>query len=309
MPPTLLGHRALPFVLALLAGCAHDATPKAGQPTITAGGLPAITAAAASTTVAGGAASGAPAGQVHVQWLGQAAFRIVSPGGKVIVIDPWLATNPRTPPELKTPQGLGKVDVLLVTHGHFDHIADAPAIAAHNKIPMYAPGDLNQALTQIGVLPEAQLPRANKGGRIDVAPGIRVTMTRAEHSSVYVWRNPATGRNETHPGGEAVGYLIELENGFRIWHMGDTGLFGDMRFVAEYYRPDLVLIPIGGRFTMDPVDAAHALRQWIRPRFAIPMHYGANPLARGTPEELVEALGAAAATRVLPIRPGDSVSF
>jgi L-ascorbate metabolism protein UlaG (beta-lactamase superfamily) len=264
---------------------------------VLAGALVALSPASAQT------------GKTEVLWLGHAAFRITSPGGKVIVIDPALTVMPATPPEYKKLEALGKVDLLLVTHGHWDHITDAPALARLNNIPLHAPGDLNMALTTLGVLPPAQLPRFNKSGRIVPVPGIKVTATHAEHSSVYVWRNPATGRNETHPGGEAVGYLIELENGFRIWHMGDTGLFGDMRFVAEYYRPDLVLIPIGGRFTMDPVDAAHALRQWIRPRFAIPMHYGANPLARGTPEELVEALGAAATTRVLPIRPGDSVSF
>jgi len=246
--------------------------------------------------------------KTQVLWLGQSAFRIATPGGKVIVTDPWLLKNPLTPAKYKDLEALGKVDVLLVTHGHGDHIADAPALAKKNGIPLWGPGDLNMALTTLGVLPPAQLPRFNKSGRISPVPGVKVTATHAEHSSVYVWRNPATDKDETHPGGEPFGYLIELENGFRIWHMGDTGLFGDMRLVAEYYRPDLVLIPIGGHFTMDPVDAAYALRELIRPKFAIPMHYGANPLGKGTPEELIKALGDAA-VKVLPLKPGEQAEF
>ena len=245
---------------------------------------------------------------VEVRWLGRAAFRIVSPGGKVIVVDPAMSAFPTTPAQYRTPEGLGKVDLLLVTHGHWDHITDAPAIAKANNIALYGPGDLNMALTTLGVLPGAQLPRANKGGRLSPAPGIKVTMTRAEHSSVYVWRNPASGKDETHAGGEPVGYVIELENGFRIWHMGDTGLFPDMKWIAEYYKPDLVMIPVGGTFTMDAADAAYALRELIKPKYAIPMHYRTQPGAKPSPEQLVEALGSRP-TRVLMLKPGDAVQF
>lgn len=247
-------------------------------------------------------------GKVGLLWLGQSAFRITTPGGKVIVTDPWLLKNPLTPSQYKNLEALGKVDVLLVTHAHGDHIADAPAIAKLNHIPLWGAGDLNMALNTLGVLPPAQLPRFNKGGTVTPAPGIKVTATHAEHSSVYVWHNPATNKDETHPTGEAVGFIIELENGFRIWHMGDTGVFGDMKWIAEYYKPDVVLIPIGGHFTMDPVHAAFALRELIKPKVAIPMHYGANPLGKGTPQQLVEALGNAP-IKVIALKPGEKVEF
>ncbi|MET0207547.1 MAG: metal-dependent hydrolase [Burkholderiaceae bacterium] len=248
------------------------------------------------------------AGKTEVLWLGQSAFRITTPGGKVIVTDPWLKQNPLTPPQYKNLEALGKVDVLLVTHGHFDHFADAPALALLNQVQMYAPGDMNQTVGLLGILPANLVPRFNKSGTVSPAPGIKVTMVHAEHSSVVVWKNPATGKDEAHPGGEPVGYIIELENGFKIWHMGDTGLFADMKFIADYYKPDLVLMPIGGHFTMGPADAAYATREWIRPRALIPMHYGANPLGKGTPEEFASALGISP-TKLMPLKPGDTASF
>lgn len=249
-----------------------------------------------------------PAGKTEVLWLGQSAFRITTPGGKVIVTDPWLRLNPLTPPEYKNLEALGKVDVILVTHGHFDHFADAPALALLNQVPMHAPGDMNQTVGLLGILPPNLVPRFNKSGTIRPAVGIKVTAVHAEHSSVIVWKNPSSGKDEVHPGGEPVGFIIELENGFRIYHMGDTGLFGDMKFIADYYKPDLVLMPIGGHFTMDPTDAAYATREWLKPQFVIPMHYGANPLGRGTPDEYARALGQTA-TRVLPLKPGEKASF
>ncbi len=253
-------------------------------------------------------AAEAQSGKTELLWLGQSAFRITTPGGKVIVTDPWLVRNPKTPEAYKDLAALGKVDVILVTHGHLDHIADAPALARLNKVPMYAPGGLNQSLATLEVLPPELLPRFDKGGTVQPVPGIKVTATRAEHSSVYVWQNPATGKSETHVGGEPMGFIIEMENGFRIYHMGDTDLFGDMKLIAERYRPDLILIPIGGNFTMDPVDAALATRDFLKPKFAIPMHYGANPLGKGTPEEFIRALGNTP-TKVIALNPGDKAEF
>ena len=245
---------------------------------------------------------------VEVVWLGQAAFKITTPGGKVIVTDPWLKTNPLTPAAYKNLEAFGRIDVLLVSHGHFDHSADAAALAQQYNVPLRAPGDLAQTLMTLGVLPANLLPRMNKGGTVEPVPGIKVTAVRAEHSSIYVWKNPASNKDETHPGGEAVGWIIELENGFRIYHAGDTAAFGDMKLIGERYRPDLALVPIGGNFTMDPADAAWAVKEMLRPKAVIPMHYGANPLAKGTAAQFLEAMGTSA-IRVTVAVPGQPIRY
>lgn len=247
-------------------------------------------------------------GKTQVLWLGQSAFKITTPGGKIIVIDPWLTKGPRAPAAYKDLSALGKVDLLLVTHAHGDHLGDAPALARMHNIPLWGPGGMNQALATLGVLPAAQLPRFDKGGTIRPVPGLKVTATHAEHSSALVWHNNATSKDETHYGGEPNGFIIELEDGFKIYHMGDTGIFTDMKWIAEYYKPDLVLIPIGGNFTMDPQDAAYATKNFLKPRYVIPMHYGSNPLGKGTPKEFIEALGDTP-VRVIPLAPGDAFEF
>lgn len=249
-------------------------------------------------------------GKVEILWLGQSATRITTVTGKVIVIDPFLVKNPKTPPEYKNLEALGKVDLILVTHGHFDHFADAPALAKMNNVPVYGPAGLNQAAITLGILPPELSVRFGKGGTITPfgPDGVKITATHAEHSSELLWRNPATGKDESHVGGEPVGFIIELENGFKIYHMGDTGLFGDMKFIADYYKPDLVMIPIGGHFVMSPKDAAFATNNWLKPKYAIPIHYGTIPVLKGTPKEYMEALGTTA-TKVFPINPGDKLTF
>jgi L-ascorbate metabolism protein UlaG (beta-lactamase superfamily) len=250
------------------------------------------------------------ADKVKVQWLGQAAFKITTLDDKVIVIDPWLITNPKTPPEFKKLEALGKVDVVLVSHAHFDHLADAVDLAKLNNAPLWTTAGLAQSLITLGVLPATQALRMNKGGTVTpVGPKVKITLVHAEHSSELVWKNPATGKDETHVGGEPGGFIIELENGFKIWHMGDTGVFGDMKLIAEMVKPDLVLMPIGGgQFVMNPVDAAMATREFIKPRAVIPMHYLTNPGLPGTPAEYIKALGNSP-TKVLAINPGETVEF
>lgn len=247
-------------------------------------------------------------GKIEVLWLGHAAVRLTTVSGKVILIDPWLATNPRTPAEYRKPGAVGKVDLILVTHAHEDHLGEAPALARRYKVPLWAPAGLSQTLATLGVLPASLAPLMGKGGTIEPFPGIKVTQVHAEHGSELVWTNPATKKKEVHPGGEAVGYVIELENGFKLYHMGDTALFGDMKFIADYYKPELVMIPIGGRFGMDPKDAAYATREWLKPKYAIPIHYGTLPALTGTSKEYMQALGAAP-TKVLAIMPGEKLAF
>jgi len=270
-----------------------------------------IASLALALAVMAGAQAQTSAGKIGVLWLGQSAFKITTATGKVIVIDPYLTANPKTPEAYKKLDALGKVDLILVTHGHLDHYLDAPALAKLTGAPLWAPAGLAQSMQTLGILPVAQANRMNKGGSImPFGPGgVRITMTHAEHSSELVWRNPATDKDETHVGGEPAGFMIEMENGFKIWHMGDTGVFGDMRLIGEMFKPDLLLIPIGGgQFVMNPVDAAMATRDLIKPKMALPMHYGTTPALVGTPEEYIKALGNAP-VKVLAIKPGDPLEF
>ncbi len=249
------------------------------------------------------------AAKATLRWYGQSAVRIATTGGKVILIDPFITDNPKTPPALKDLDALGHVDLILVSHAHRDHLGDAPALARKNLAPIIAPAGLADTLVALDIVPPELAPRMNKGGTVSpIGEKIHITMVHAEHSSELVWKNPATGKNEVHVGGEPVGFIIELENGFRIYHMGDTGLFSDMRFIGEHYHPDLVLVPIGGHFVMDPVDAAYAIREWLKPAYALPIHYGTFPVLKGTPEQFRAALGTTR-TRVLALAPGDSVDL
>ena len=256
-----------------------------------------------------GASVGAQEGKIEVLWLGQAATKITTVRGKVIVIDPFLTQNPKTPPQYKNLDALGKVDLILVTHAHGDHLGDGPQLAKRHNVPLWGPAGLNQSLRTLGILPANLAPRMNKGGVITpLGPDIKIVMTRAEHSSELLWVNPVTGKEETHVGGEPVGFIIEFENGFKLYHMGDTGIFADMQWIGEYYQPDVIMIPIGGHFVMNPKDAAFATREYLKPKFAVPIHYGTFPVLKGTPQEYMQALGDAP-TKVLPINPGERLTF
>jgi L-ascorbate metabolism protein UlaG (beta-lactamase superfamily) len=247
--------------------------------------------------------------KLEVHWLGQAATKLTSPSGKVIVIDPFLTNNPKTPQDYKNLDKLGKVDVILLTHGHGDHIGDVKDLAARTGAKVYGPAGLIATLVDLGWVSADQGVRFGKGGKVNpVGPQITITQVRAEHSSEVTITDPATKKTTTYPGGEPGGFILEFENGFKLYHMGDTGLFGDMKLIAEYYKPDLVMIPIGGHFVMDPKDAAYATREFLKPKFVIPIHYGTFPVLKGTPAEYQAALGQGV-TQVFPISPGDRLTF
>ena len=188
--------------------------------------------------------SGQTPGKAELLWLGQAAWKITTPEGKVIVIDPWITQNPKTPADHKDLAKLGKVDLILITHGHGDHVGDVKALAAMTNAKVYGPAGLIATLIDLGWITPEQGVRFGKGGKVQpLGAKITITQTRAEHSSEVTVTDPATKKSTTHPGGEPAGFIIELENGFKIYHMGDTGLFGDMKLIGEYYKPDLILMP------------------------------------------------------------------
>lgn len=243
-----------------------------------------------------------------LQWYGHAAFRISTPGGKTILIDPFITRNPKTPAALKDLKKIGKVDLILVTHGHGDHIGDTPAIARMTGAKVAMNSDMGHTFGMLGLVPYKKLVRFNKSGPIHPLDGITVTMVHAEHSSDVMHTNPATGKKQLYSGGEPAGYIIQLENGYKIYHAGDTGVFSDMKIIGEYYKPDLVLLPIGGHFTMDARHAAYAVKKLLKPKQVIPMHYGTFPPLKGTPAQLKKALGRTSA-RVIVMTPGEIRKF
>jgi L-ascorbate metabolism protein UlaG (beta-lactamase superfamily) len=273
---------------------------------------------AAATFVLGTEPTWAQSAKTEVHWLGQATTRITTPSGKVIVIDPFLTTNPKTPQEFKNLDKLGKVDVILITHGHGDHVgtagrtdggSDAADLAQRTGAKVFGPAGLIQTLIDVGWVTAEQGVRFGKGGTVTpLGPQIKITQVRAEHSSEMTIVDPATKKTRTYVGGEPAGFIIETENGVKIYHMGDTGLFGDMKLIGEYYKPDVILIPIGGHFVMDPRDAAYATREMLKPKHAVPIHYGTFPVLKGTPQEYQSFLGQAS-TQVHPISPGDKLTF
>ena len=250
-----------------------------------------------------------PAQAFELQWFGQSAFKITTPGGKVILIDPFITKNPKTPAALKDLTKLGKIDLILVTHGHGDHVGDTAAISEMSGAKVAMNADMGHTFAALGWVPYDRLIRFNKSGTITpLGTDIRITMVQAQHSSDVVYTDPATKKNTVYPGGEPAGYIIELENGFKIYHAGDTGVFGDMQIIGDYYKPDLALLPIGGHFTMDPAHAAYAVRNFLKVSRIIPMHYGTFPPLKGTPQELKQQLAGYSA-EVIVMEPGEIRNF
>ncbi len=258
-------------------------------------------------------ASVASAAEVEVLWLGHATVHITSTAGKVIVIDPFLKKNPKTPIQFRDLNALGKVDLILVTHGHGDHIGDLQELARSNGATVVANWEFSLNMISLGLLDADKVIAMNKGGTVTpIGRGIKIHMVPAEHSSAIDLKAMGIEREPSSPSqlftGAAVGYVVELENGFKIYHSGDTGVFGDMALINTFYAPDLALVCIGGYFTMDPEGAAYAVRELIKPKQVIPIHYGTFPVINRTPAEFKKALGDSP-IKVLDVNPGQVVKF
>lgn len=226
-------------------------------------------------------------------WLGHATFLIETPGKKRLLVDPWVQGNPACPAHLKT---FDTLDAMFVSHGHFDHIADAVDLAKRFECPVVSNFETACWLRSKGVTTTVEM---NKGGTVEVA-GVKATMVSADHSCGI------SDGDAIVYGGEAGGFVLTLENGYRIYHAGDTNVFGDMRLIGEIYKPDVALLPIGGLYTMGPLEASHAVRL-LGVKKVVPMHFGTFPPLSGTPAELRELCSNVRGLEIFDLEPGDSL--
>lgn len=224
-----------------------------------------------------------------VTWYGHSAFKIVSPSGQIVLVDPWL-DNPKAPPQAKE---ISQAHLILVSHGHADHVGNTVELAARTNARVLSIYELSLFLAQKGVTTAQGM---NKGGTVTL-DGLSVTMVDARHSA------DIDGSGTVIPGGEAAGFVIRFDNGRTVYHAGDTGVFGDMKIIGELYAPDVVLLPIGDLYTMGPREAAYACRL-LKPKTIIGMHYGTFPALTGTPAALRKLLPAPMRNRVLELTPG-----
>ncbi len=227
-------------------------------------------------------------------WLGHATFRIETAEGKTIYVDPWVMSNPLCP---QAEKAVKKADALVITHGHFDHIADAVKIGKELKPTVVGIFELCMWLQKKGV--ETVSPM-NKGGTQTVA-GVKVTMTHAIHSCGIQEDDGSIVY-----GGEACGYVLELPGGIKVYHAGDTGVFSDMAIIRELYAPEIAMLPIGDHFTMGPREAAYAC-ELLQPKYVIPMHFGTFPPLVGRPAQLKELLGATG-PEVVELQAGETLA-
>ncbi len=245
--------------------------------------------------------------EIQIEWLGHGSFKFVSRDGKVILLDPWISTNPKAPSRYRSFKSFGKVDLLLFTHGHVDHfmLPDVKKLVALYDPDIIAPWEL--AFFIKSEIPRARcmtFQLANIGATYNYH-GIEISMVNAVHSS-GAQLTGFTGTNKYM--GRPVGYVLSFENSLTIYHSGDTALMSDMKLViGDYYKPDIAILPIGNVFTMGPKEAACACKM-IRPSFVIPEHYGTFPALEQTADSFVRHLKTLAPqTRPLVMTPGKPI--
>ena len=224
-------------------------------------------------------------------WLGHASFRLDSPGGKRIYVDPWLDGNPKCPDAEKQPE---RCDVVAITHGHGDHSAAAVELGKRFEPRLVCMNELGYLLEQSG-FPNGSSGGMNKGGTVDVG-GVTLTMTNAFHSSSF----------DGGYAGEPAGLVIRLEDGTAVYFAGDTCVFGDMQLIGRIYQPSVAVLPIGDHYTMGPREAAVAL-ELIGAKRCVPCHWGTFPLLTGTPGALREH--APAGVEIVDVQPGGTVEL
>jgi L-ascorbate metabolism protein UlaG (beta-lactamase superfamily) len=227
----------------------------------------------------------------RITWLGHATVLVQSAKGTNILIDPFIKDNPKYPRNYSLP---AKIDYILLTHGHVDHIADVVPVAAKHGSTVVAIFELADYVAGKGV---ASTIGMNLGGTVQLND-VAATMVEAKHSA---GTHDETG---THYAGVAAGYVLTVTDGPVLYHAGDTAVFGDMKLIQELYRPDVAMLPIGGHFTMGPHEAALAVRL-LAPKTVLPLHFGTFPPLTGTPEQLAALVDVG--VEVVRWTPGESI--